>query len=370
MRCLHFAACLLAAHGLVPVPRAGRSAKTRRQAEPESVPFEALMSQAAALRAEIAALEGPAAAAKTAADAAPAALSSAGAAELEAALRGGNLTTQTSFVSVLAAQKDCGRALRWDSVALVADGAEIPTEARVRAATGIDGAKDLFLGEEVTNDELVQLSAFVFISSGVLAIVAGKVVGGNAGAALMYGFAVVPLIFLGVGSSSPGILIALYLAASAFLKLGGASEAAERRRVHEAAHLIAGYSCGLAVSDFDVASVTFFDQQRAYSRDDVERLAAVAVAGAVAECERFGQAKGAQGDFILLQQLFDSCSPRLSAPEQQAATRRGVMNAYTILFGKQRARKDDRILRAVEAAMADKTTCDLPKLIALIEARD
>jgi hypothetical protein len=46
------------------------------------------------------------------------------------------------------------------------------------------------------------------------------------------------------------------------------------------------------------------------------------------------------------------------------------MNAYNILFGKSRARKDDRTLRAVEAAMADKASCDLPKLIALIEARD
>jgi hypothetical protein len=34
-------------------------------------------------------------------------------------------------------------------------------------------------------------------------------VGGNVGASFTYGFAILPILFLGIGSSSPGIIVAL-----------------------------------------------------------------------------------------------------------------------------------------------------------------
>ena len=77
---------------------------------------------------------------------------------------------------------DTGAAPAWRCVALTADCAEMPTDARVRAATGIDGATDLFGVEEVSTDELAQLTAIVFITSAVLAISSGAIVGGNYGA--------------------------------------------------------------------------------------------------------------------------------------------------------------------------------------------
>merc|ERR1711924_413774 len=101
-----------------------------------------------------------------------------------------------------------GQATKWNSAALVADGAENPTEARVRAATGINGAKDLLSQEEVSNDQLGALTAGVFVVSAILAIASGALIGGNVGATFTYVFAVLPIVFLGVGSSSPGVIVA------------------------------------------------------------------------------------------------------------------------------------------------------------------
>ena len=80
-------------------------------------------------------------------------------------------------------------------------------------------------------------------------------------------------------------------------------------------------------------------------------LTAMALSGAVGECEAFGQAKGAQQDFADLQDIFDRVQPPLTPAEQQAATRRACLNAYGVLYGK-RSRKDGAAVAAVDAAMA------------------
>ena len=236
------------------------------------------------------------------------------------------------------------------SAALVADGAENPTEARVRAATGINGAKDLLSQEEVSNDQLGALTAGVFVVSAILAIASGALIGGNVGASFTYIFAVLPIVFLGVGSSSPGVIVALY-----GIVRGAAEDVSERRRRHESAHLVAGYRLGLPVAEYsagDRPRVEFyFEKGRPYSRDEAEALACVALSGAVGECEAFGQAKGAQQDFADLQDIFDRVRPPLTPAEQQAATRRACLNAYGVLYGK-RSRKDDAAVAAVDAAMA------------------
>ncbi len=273
-------------------------------------------------------------------------------------------TGREAFVTTLEDLKARGKARAWDSVQLVAEGAEVPTEARVRAYTGIDGARDLLSREEVGTDELGAFTAAVFVASAVLAVLSGVVVGGNFGASLTYVFAVLPIVFLGVGSSSPGVIVALYGAIR-----GSAADDAPRRRRHEAAHLVAGYRLGLPVASYDAASdVAFYDESGrvAKSRDDGERLAAVALAGAVAECDAFGDARGAQGDFAALQRVFDAVEPRLSPAEQQAATRRGVLNAYAVLYGGARNRRDATLVEAADADMAGGAS--LPAVLAAIEA--
>ena len=281
--------------------------------------------------------------------------------------------SREAFVSTLGSLKEAGQATKWNSAALVADGAENPTEARVRAATGINGAKDLLSQEEVSNDQLGALTAGVFVVSAILAIASGALIGGNVGATFTYIFAVLPIVFLGVGSSSPGVIVALY-----GIVRGAAEDlaASERRRRHESAHLVAGYRLGLPVAEYsagDRPRVEFYyEQGRPYSRDEAEALACVALSGAVGECEAFGQARGlrcgnqrvayvgltldfytggAQQDFADLQDIFDRVQPPLTPAEQQSATRRACLNAYGVLYGK-RSRKDGAAVAAVDAAMA------------------
>ena len=159
-------------------------------------------------------------------------------------------------------------------------------------------------------------------------------------------------VFLGVGSSSPGVIVALY-----GIVRGAAEDlaASERRRRHESAHLVAGYRLGLPVAEYsagDRPRVEFYyEQGRPYSRDEAEALACVALSGAVGECEAFGQAKGAQQDFADLQDIFDRVQPPLTPAEQQSATRRACLNAYGVLYGK-RSRKNDAAVKAVDDAMA------------------
>jgi len=259
--------------------------------------------------------------------------------------------SREAFVSTISSLKEAGQATKWNSAALVADGAENPTEARVRAATGINGAKDLLSQEEVSNDQLGALTAGVFVVSAILAIASGALIGGNVGATFTYVFAVLPIVFLGVGSSSPGVIVALY-----GIVRGAAEDlaASERRRRHESAHLVAGYKLGLPVAEYsagDRPRVEFYYKTGTYTRDDAEALACVALSGAVGECEAFGQAKGAQQDFADLQDIFDRVQPPLTPAEQQSATRRACLNAYGVLYGK-RSRKDDAAVAAVDAAMA------------------
>ena len=108
--------------------------------------------------------------------------------------------SREKFISTLSSLKEAGQATKWNSAALVADGAENPTEARVRAATGINGAKDLLSQEEVSNDQLGALTAGVFVVSAILAIASGALIGGNVGATFTYVFAVLPIARCCVGT--------------------------------------------------------------------------------------------------------------------------------------------------------------------------
>lgn len=171
-----------------------------------------------------------------------------------------------------------------------------------------------------------------------------------------------PLAFLGVGSAAPGLIVQFYQTITDDVDV-------ERRRRHEAAHLVAGYSLGLPVAEYATGTkprVEFFDatEGRRKSRDEVEALAAVALAGAVAECDAYGAAKGAQGDFATLQAIFDTCETPISNAEQQFITRRGVINAYEVLFG-SKARRDGKAVDAVDAAM--ERGASLPEVLAALE---
>ena len=90
----------------------------------------------------------------------------------------------------------------------------------------------------------------------------------------------------------------------------------------------------------------------------------MALAGAVGECDAFGDAKGAQQDFADLQAIFDRVNPKLSPAEQQSATRRAVMNSHKLLYG-SRARRNDDAVTAVDAAF--ERGASLPEVICALE---
>lgn len=212
---------------------------------------------------------------------------------------------------------------------------EQPSEENVFRATGIRGS-DLIAGGN--SEVLRDATAVVFASSSVLAIATSKLELNF----LSYLFALIPIVFVSIGSSSPDLIEAVL--------------ERDRRAAHEAAHFVAGHLCGLTIEDFSVGwnpRVEFRDDGKR-DRDAVETLAAVALSGAVAECVYFGSAKGVAGDLKALQNILDSTTPPYSAKEQRAATRRAVKNAHKLLFsqsGDENTGSSKDLVKRVEAAM-------------------
>ncbi|KAH8047201.1 hypothetical protein JL722_13184 [Aureococcus anophagefferens] len=214
-----------------------------------------LLSEAAQLRAEISALEAGAA---TAAPPPVVAAVAASASEFAPAA-----ATRDAFLATLGSLKADGKApggrrelARWRRGA---DGG-------VRAATGIDGAKDLLAQEEVGNDELLQITAFVFVTSAILASAAALI-----GRQPRRGFHVylrrAAHHLSRVGSSSPGVILAVYGATKQ------AKENTAPRRRATRPRPGCRYALGLPVAAYADDAVEFYDGPGPKSRDDAERLA-------------------------------------------------------------------------------------------------
>lgn len=213
-----------------------------------------------------------------------------------------------------------------------------PTEEVVFQTTGIRGSDIL---PEDNLQSLKEGTALTLAVCFVAYIATNQVFG----AAASLPFAAAPVIFVAVGSVAPQLTSALI----------------DRDRFfrHEAAHVVAGRLCGLRVLEFDVglSPRVEFDDDGRRDRDAVETLAAVALSGAVSECLTFGKAKGVDADLRLLQRLLDAARPPYTAREQQAATRRAVINAHRILTD------NEDLVSRVEAAMR-RPNADLTSLLA------
>lgn len=319
-----------------------------------------LVAQAAMLRAEIASLEGKAAPMPSDdGAAAPGSRLHLSTNELEAELKAQPLGSSSEFSLALDSLKASGAVDAWSSAAVGAGvDDDRPTVARVRAQTGI-ASEDLIGAEELTDGELTVATATVFIGSGAAAIGVSQAGLGDLGAALSWLLAATPIIFLGVGSTAPGVIAGAIGAVRSVLGGSDMDALADRRVQHEAAHLVVGYLVGLPLANYDATgglggapSVEFFDvgggSGSSLTTGEADRLAAVALAGAVAECNAFGAARGAQGDLATLQACLDRVRPPLDAEAQQAATLRGVLAAHRLL------RQSAKPLAAVKAAMLEK----------------
>lgn len=183
----------------------------------------------------------------------------------------------------------------------------------------------------------------------------------NVGATFCYFFALLPILFLGVGSTAPGFIAELFVKSK-----DGPSDTVERQCRHEAAHFCCGYWSGLPIAgysvidtgvprvEFDVATTT---GGKGYSPTEVAALTVTAMAGLAGEAAHFGSARGAAQDLMSLENaVFRKSRDFVGAAASQDLTRWGVLAASLLL--KQNAAAYEAVVEAfsrqasVEACVA------------------
>mmetsp|Transcript_12474 Transcript_12474/g.29247 ORF Transcript_12474/g.29247 Transcript_12474/m.29247 type:complete len:420 (+) Transcript_12474:186-1445(+) len=197
--------------------------------------------------------------------------------------------------------------------------------------------------EEVSLDDFKYGTLWVTGGCTVAGIASLALLPENIGATLCYFLALIPILWLAVGSTVPAAIASLIL-----LVKGDDDDGVDRtERVcrHEAAHFLCGYLCGLPVANYataedsDIPRVEFHYSadssaaNRELTTDEVNALTVVALSGAVSEAMAFGKAKGGAGnaDLAELQTIFRKSQEFLGADKQQDLTRWGALTAYRLL---------------------------------------
>ena len=153
--------------------------------------------------------------------------------------------------------------------------------------------------------------------------------------------ALIPVLFLGIGSSAPGIIAGAI--ASAKGTADGEEERLERICRHEAGHFLCGYLCGLPIKGYSVMDtgvpVVEFHQSntgpvtaREFSPEEVAALSVVALSGSVAEILGLGLAKGGENDLLELEGIFRRSAEFVGGQKQQDLTRWGALVAYQLIM--------------------------------------
>ena len=177
----------------------------------------------------------------------------------------------------------------------------------------------------------------------------------NIGSTLCYVFALIPILFLGVGSSAP-VFIANAIATVKGVKDDVDASLKERICRHEAAHFCCGYWCGLPVVDYSieegVARVEFGcdtsgnRRSNNFSKMQVNGLAVTALSGTVGEALKWGGAEpgSAKNDLLQLEQVFRQSEEFIGAAAQQDLTRWGALTAALLL--KNNAQAYEKVVEA------------------------
>jgi len=199
---------------------------------------------------------------------------------------------------------------------------------------GVEGDKDVNL------NDFKDATIAVTLGSTVLAIASLVFLPENIGATFCYLIALVPIAWIAIGSSVPGVIAAAIVAARG---KGDDSETRDERICrHEAAHFLCGYMCGLPVKDYSLSDLGFpcvefhiSAEGEAASRElepeEVAALSIVAMSGSVAEALQFESARGGENDLIQLEGLFRRSKEFIGAAKQQDMTRWGALASYQIL---------------------------------------
>lgn len=185
----------------------------------------------------------------------------------------------------------------------------VTLETLERRSDGKVTGESLGIGGEgdVKFEEFQDLTVAVVLGSTLMGILSLAVLPENIGATVTYLFALIPVGFIGIGSTSPGII------AAAIKGSRGDSEDAEQQREricrHEAGHFLCGWLCGLPIKSYNVnddtgvACVEFHTggAGQELSDEEIASLSVVAMSGSVAEILNFDVAKGGENDLLELQ---------------------------------------------------------------------
>lgn len=211
--------------------------------------------------------------------------------------------------------------------------------------------------EEVSLDDFKYATFWVTGGCSVTGVAALAFLPENIGATVCYLVALIPILFLGIGSTAPAAIANVI----ASIKGGDKSGVSKADRVcrHEAAHFLCGYLCGLPIAEYstteeDIPRVEFHETvegpmtaRRELSEEEVNALCVVALSGSVAEAMEFGSAAGANSDLVGLQSVFRRSKNFLGAEKQQDLTRWGALTAYRLL--NQHKGKLDKLVLAFAA---------------------
>ncbi|CAL9041143.1 unnamed protein product [Musa banksii] len=223
-----------------------------------------------------------------------------------------------------------GWAKKWSSQPYVS---RRMTSLRELTTLGIKNAENLAI-PSVRND-----AAFLFTVVGttsLLAVIAGQLPG-DWGFFVPYLIGSISLIVLAVGSISPGLLQAAINGFSSFFP-----DYQERIARHEAAHFLVAYLIGLPILGYSLdigkEHVNLVDerlQKLLYSgqldEKELDRLAAVSMAGLAAEGLKYDKVIGQSADLFTLQRFINRSKPRISKEQQQNLTRWAVLFAGSLL---------------------------------------
>jgi len=232
-------------------------------------------------------------------------------------------------------------------------------------------ATTLGVGQEddVSLEDFKYATLWVTGGSTVAGIASLALLPENTGATFCYIFALIPILFLAVGSSAPGIIAG----AIKGFKENKDDKAAQEDRIcrHEAGHFLCGYLCGLPIksyqaNDSGIPCVEFYPTTdgnfagRELEEQEICAMSVVAMSGSVAEVLEFGEAKGGSSDLIQLNGLFSRTKDFMGAQAQQDMTRWGAYTAYNIISS-----NEDKFDRLVAAFKSKKSVTEC---IAAIEA--
>ncbi|VEU34023.1 unnamed protein product [Pseudo-nitzschia multistriata] len=228
--------------------------------------------------------------------------------------------------------------------------------------------------EEVSLDDFKYGTLWITGGCTVAGIASLALLPENIGATLCYFLALIPILWLAVGSTVPAAIANLILLVKG--NDDGGVDRTDRVCRHEAAHFLCGYLCGLPVAsyatadDSDVPRVEFHysadgaaTANRELTMDEVNALTVVALSGAVSEAMAFGKAQGGAGnaDLTELQNIFRKSEQFLGAEKQQDMTRWGALTAYRLLNSNSK-----QLNALVEAFRQKKSVADC---VAIIEEK-